>query len=142
MPKDEKQLRELLGLSNYYRWFVKNYSQIAELLYKLTQKTSKGFQWNDLCQQAFDDLKRRLTSPPILTYPVFTLPFIVHTDALERAIGAVLSQVQEGEEQVIAYWSHQLNKAERNYSTVEREVLAVVAAVLPLLVWVPLHPGD
>ena len=68
-----------------------------------------------------------MTSPPILTYPVFTLPFIVHTDASERAIGGVLSQVQEGEERVIVYWS--LNKVERNYSTVEREALAVVAAV-------------
>ena len=68
-----------------------------------------------------------MTSPPILTYPVFTLPFIVHTDASERTIGGVLSQVQEGEERVIVYWS--LNKVERNYSTVEREALAVVAAV-------------
>ena len=128
-PSNEKQLREFLGLSNYYRRFVKNYSQIAEPLYKLTKKNTKGFQWDAACQQAFDDLKQRLTSPPILTYPVFTLPFIVHADASERAIGGVLSQVQEGEERVIGYWSRQLNKAERNYSTVEREALAVVAAV-------------
>ena len=129
VPNNEKQLREDLGLSNYYRRLVKNHSQNAEPLDKLTKKNTKGFQWDAACQQAFDDLKRRLTSPPTLTYPVFTLPFIVHTDASERAIGGVLSQVQEGEEWVIAYWSRQLNKAERNYSTVKREALEVVAAV-------------
>ena len=78
-------------------------------------------------------------------FNVFTLPFIVHTDASERAIGGVLSQVQEGEERVIVYWSQQLNKAEHYYSTVEREALAVGAAVkvvLPLPVWLPLYPCD
>ena len=129
VPRDEKQLKEFLGLSNYYRRFVENYSQIAEPLYKLTRKTSNGFQWNAMCQQAFEDLRQKLTSPPVLAYPMFNLPFIVHTDASDGAIGAVLSQIQEGEEHVIAYWSRQLQKAERNYSTIEREALAVVAAV-------------
>lgn len=79
------------------------------------RKNSNGFQWNASCQQAFDDLKQRLTSHLVLTYPVFTLPFIVYTDASQGAIEAVLSQVQEGEENVIAYWSPQLQKAEHNY---------------------------
>ena len=74
-------------------------------------------------------LKQKLTTPPILAYPQFNHPFIVATDASGTAIGAVLSQDVEGEEKVIAYWSRQLNKAERNYSTIESDVLAAVAAI-------------
>ena len=55
VPNNEKQLRKFLGLSNYYRRFVKNYSQTAEPLYKLTKKNTKGFQWDAACQQAFDE---------------------------------------------------------------------------------------
>lgn len=68
-------------------------------------------------------------SPPILAYPQFDIPFAVHTDASAHAIGGVLSQVQDGKERVIAYWSRQLRTAERNYSTIEREALAVVDAI-------------
>eukprot|EP00731_Ephydatia_muelleri_P006855 Em0003g1103a len=80
-------------------------------------------------QNAFEELKSRLVSPPILAYPDFKQPFLLHTDASDAAIGAVLSQVQGGTERVIAYWSRKLQKAERNYSTTEREALAVVASL-------------
>ena len=128
-PRNIKQLRHFLGLTNYYRKFIQGYSHIAEPLHKLTRKTSNEFCWNDNCQEAFELLKQRLTSAPILAFPNFEIPFIVYTDASEYAMGAVLSQVQEGRERVIAYWSRQLRKAERNYSTIEREALAVVGAV-------------
>ena len=71
----------------------------------------------------------KLTSPPILAYPHFTDPFIVSTDASDNAIGGVLSQLRDGHERVIAYWSRQLSKAEQNYSTIERETLAAVGAI-------------
>ena len=129
VPSDIKELRQFLGLTNYYRRFIKGYSSIAEPLHKLTRKTEGGFKWNSECQNAFQHLKHLLVSPPILAYPQFQLPFVVASDASGCAIGAVLSQEHEGEEKVIAYWSHQLSKAERNYSTIEREALAVVAAV-------------
>eukprot|EP00731_Ephydatia_muelleri_P017867 Em0010g965a len=127
IPSDIKELRQFLGLTNYYRRFIKGYSSIAEPLHKLTRKTEGGFKWNSECQNAFQHLKHLLVSPPILAYPQFQLPFVVASDASGCAIGAVLSQEHEGEEKVIAYWSRQLSKAERNYSTIEREALAVVA---------------
>ena len=129
VPSDIKELRQFLGLTNYFRRFIKGYSSIAEPLHKLTRKTEGGFKWNSECQNAFQHLKHLLVSPPILAYPQFQLPFVVASDASGCAIGAVLSQEHEGEEKVIAYWSRQLSKAERNYSTIEREALAVVAAV-------------
>ena len=98
---------------------------MAGPLHKLLQK-GQEFLWNSEEQDAFDDLRRRLITPPILA---FTKEFIVHTDVSDSALGGVLSQVQDGHERVISYWSRQLHKAERNYSTIEREALAVVSAI-------------
>ena len=70
-----------------------------------------------------------MANPPILTYPDFTIPFIVSTDASSTAIGGILSQVHDGGEKVVAYWSRQLQKAEHSYSTIEREALAVVGTI-------------
>ena len=126
VPQDDHELRQFLGLANYYRRFVKDYSRIAESLHQLTRKTSKGFQWTPSCQEAFEELKDRLTTPPILD---FSQEFILHTDASATALGAVLCQAQNGQERVISYWSRQLSKPERNYSTIEREALAAVAAI-------------
>eukprot|EP00731_Ephydatia_muelleri_P031255 Em0022g769a len=98
VPSDIKELRQFLGLTNYYRRFIKGYSSIAEPLHKLTRKTEGGFKWNSECQNAFQHLKHLLVSPPILAYPQFQLPFVVTLDASSCAIGAVLSQEHEGEE--------------------------------------------
>ena len=125
-----KKLKQFMGLSNYCRRFVKDYSKIAEPLFKLlTKEGVKNFSWSSSCQSAFDDLKVRLISPPILAYPDFKKPFFVHTYASDFAIWAVLCQIQQGTEWVIAYWSSKLQKAERNYSTTEKEALAAVAAL-------------
>jgi len=128
VPKDVGELRRFLGLANYYYQYVKDYSWTAKPLHKLTRKTSSGFQWNEICQQAFELLKEHLLIPPILAYQQFDRPFILYTDASEGAIGAVLSQMENGRERIIAYWSQQLTKAECNYSTIEREALAIVVA--------------
>eukprot|EP00731_Ephydatia_muelleri_P035934 Em0180g1a len=77
VPSDIKELRQFLGLTNYYRRFIKGYSSIAEPLHKLTRKTEGGFKWNSECQNAFQHLKHLLVSPPILAYPQFQLPFVV-----------------------------------------------------------------
>ena len=79
VPQEFHQLRKFLRLANYYRRFVKSYSEIAELLHQLTRKT-KGYLWTSECQDAFEELKRRLITPPILVYPDFALPFLLYTD--------------------------------------------------------------
>ena len=131
VPTNVKELRQFLGLANYYRRFVQDYSRIASALFKLTQKAvHHSFNWTEQCTVAFKELKKKLTTPPILAFPRFDREFLLATDASDSAIGAVLSQVHDnGTEKVIAYWSRQLSKAERNYSTIEREALAIVKAV-------------
>ena len=129
VPTNIKELKQFLGLTNYYRKFIYNYAHIAEPLNKQLRGHKKHFQWSSSCQQAFDNLKSKLIMPPILGYPDFTTPFALYTDASDTAIGAVLSQFQNNKEIVISYWSRQLTKPERNYSTIEREALAVVGAV-------------
>ena len=120
-----KELRQFLGLANYYRRFVADYSNVAAPLHRLLTKEN-GFHWDSNCQNAFEELKNRLVSPPILAFPDFKEKFVLYTNASDSAIGAVLSQIQEGKERVIAYWSR---KAERNYSTTEKEALAAMAAI-------------
>ena len=103
----------------------------AELTHPLNQLLTKGtpFVWTNECQVSRDMLIDRLTTTPILTYPCPGEEFILDTDASNYGIGAVLSQIQGGEERVIGYYSRSLNKAERNYCVTRKELLAVVAAV-------------
>eukprot|EP00731_Ephydatia_muelleri_P037796 Em0565g3a len=130
VPTSAKEIKQFMGLCNYYRRFVKDYSKIAAPLFKLLSKRMLSFLHGiQRVRMLFEELKSRLVSPPILAYPDFKQPFLLHTDASDAAIGAVLSQVQGGTERVIAYWSRKLQKAERNYSTTEREALAVVASL-------------
>ena len=119
-------MKQFLGLTNYYRWFIKDYAHIAEPLHKVQGK-SKSLQRNPSCQLAFDTLKHKLTTPPILAYPDFSSPFLVY--ASSTAIGGVLGQIQQNKEVVISYWSRQLTKAEKNYSAIECEALATVCTI-------------
>ena len=104
---------------------MKGFSPICSPLHRLVEK-GKEFQWSDECQKAFDTLRHRLTTPPIIAFPDFTKEFILDTDASDSGLGTVLSQVHEGKEHVIAYASKSLSKTERNYSVTRRELLAVV----------------
>ena len=97
IPKNGKELRQFLGLANYYRWFIANYSRIAEPFHRFLTKEN-NFQWDLKCQHAFEDLKYQLVSPSILAFPNFRQEFILHTDASDSAIGGVLSQNQDGKE--------------------------------------------
>ena len=127
-PKSVKDIRSFLGLANYYRRFVHNFAKIASPLNRLTRK-DVPFVWTPECEGAFLELKRCLCSPPILAYPDFSQPFHLDTDASNSALGYILGQSINGQECVIAYGGRELSHAETNYSTTEREALAVVDGV-------------
>jgi len=128
IPRTKKQVRSFLGFCSYYRRFVKDFSLIAKPLFSLTENTCK-FTWDELCDAAFKELKRRLISSPILSFPKEDGQFILDTDASNHGIGAVLSQVQEGGEKVIAYYSRVFSRTERNYCVTRKELLAVISSM-------------
>lgn len=124
-PQNVTEVRQILGLGSYYRRFVPNFAEIMRPLIDLTKK-NKEFIWSESCEQTFKKLKQILTEPDILAYPLNDDgQFILDTDASDYAIGAVLSQVQNGREKVIFYGSRALNKSERNYCITDKELLAL-----------------
>ncbi|XP_072384610.1 uncharacterized protein [Diabrotica undecimpunctata] len=127
-PKNTKEIKSFLGLAGYYRRFIPNFAKISKPLTKLLQK-DVPFIFNSDCKEAFNELKNILTSDPILIYPNFEEPFLLTTYASAFAIGAVLSQGPIGKDLPIAYASRTLCGAETKYSTIERELLAIVWAV-------------
>lgn len=127
-PKTVKHIKSYLGLTGYYRKFINGYSGIAKPLTNLLKKDVK-FNWSDECQNSFDKLKSILCKEPILQFPDFTKPFILTSDASQKALAAILSQGEVGKDLPIAYASRTLNKAENNYSTTELECLAIVYGV-------------
>lgn len=128
IPKSQKSVRQFCGTASWYRRFIPDF---ATRMYPLTNllKRNKKFNWSDEAQQAFEDIRGCLIKAPILTCPNFELPFIVSCDASGVGVGAVLSQKTEQGEQVIAYASRTLTKAEQKYSATERECIAVIWAV-------------
>ena len=117
------------GLCAYYRRYIEGFAKIARPLHKLAEKDCP-FQWTDECQAAFDELKRRLTSSPILSYPIPGLEYVLDSDASSEALGSVLlSQVQDGHERVICYYSRSFTRQERNYCVTRKELLAIVDSV-------------
>ncbi len=126
-PTTVKGVRSFLGFASYYRRFIRCFSEVAAPLTALTHK-GKAFLWTDACETAFQTLKTLLTESPILAYPSMKEgdKFILDTDASDVGLGTVLSQVQGGEEKVIAYASKTLSRSQRNYCTTYKELLAVV----------------
>ena len=124
-PRDVKEVRQFLGLSGYYRRFMRGYAEVARPIIDLT-KQGVPFVWTEECETAFETLKKRLTEAPILGYPRDEGELFLDTDASGYALGGILSQVQDGEERVLAYASKALSPAEQRYCTTRRELLAVV----------------
>ena len=118
-PKTTKRLRSFLGLVSYYRKFVRDFAKIAQPLSDLLKKSVAEI-WDEYC--AFGELKRRLTSAPMLKLPEFKKQFEVHTDASDFVIGGVL--MQEG--RTVVFESKKLLDVERQWSTHEKEIWAVV----------------
>ena len=121
-------MRQFLGHAGFYRRFIKDFSKIAKPLYKLLEKDAKFF-WEKECQESFEELKSHWTTALIVHAPNWQLPFEVMCDASDLAIGAVLGQREDGKPHVVYYASKTLNEAQRNYTTIEKELLAVVYAL-------------
>lgn len=140
-PSSLKELRAFLGLSGYYRRFVKNYSKIAKPLTKflkgenghrqISKNESKNFKilLDYEGKKAFKLLKEILSSEDVLAFPDFSKPFLLTTDASNKAIGAVLSQNFNDGERPITFISKTLSNTEENYATNEKEMLAIVWAL-------------
>ncbi|KAF7640812.1 hypothetical protein LDENG_00012350 [Lucifuga dentata] len=156
-PHSRKQLQRFLGFANFYRRFIRNYSSLAAPLHALTSPGT-SFVWTPAAEQAFQALKRRICSAPILTQPDPKLQFIVEVDASDLGVGAVLSQRSKTDDKVhpCAFFSKKLSPAEKHYDVGNRELLALKLALeewrhwlegtdQPFLVWTDhknLDPGS
>ncbi|UYV64560.1 K02A2.6-like [Cordylochernes scorpioides] len=127
-PRSITDVRSFIGLCSYYRRFIENFAEKAAPLHEVLKKDNK-FTWNSDQQDAFDSLKEALMSEPVLAYFEEQLPTELHTDASGYGIGAVLVQINDGKERPVGYASRTLSKAEKNYSTMERECLAAIWAI-------------
>ena len=129
-PKKVKNIRAFLGLCNYYRKFIKNYSLLAAPLTNLTKKDAQ-FQWTPQCDTSFNALKTALTTAPILRLPDFNKQFILYTDASDQAISYILGQKDDsGKECVIEYGARAIRPFERAWHTTDKEGLALVTGIL------------
>ncbi|GJR94668.1 putative reverse transcriptase domain-containing protein [Tanacetum coccineum] len=123
-PKTPTEIRQFLGLAGYYRRFIEGFSKIAKSMTKLTQKGIK-FDWGEKEENAFQLIKQKLCSAPILALPEGSEDFVVYCDASHKGLGVVLMQ----REKVIAYASRQLKIHEKNYTTHDLELGSVVFAL-------------
>ncbi|KAL0286859.1 UNVERIFIED_CONTAM: Retrovirus-related Pol polyprotein from transposon.6 [Sesamum radiatum] len=127
-PTSVRKIRSFLGHAGFYRRFIKNFSKIAQPLCKLLQK-DETFEFDEACKVAFNKLKDSLTSAPIIQPPNWELPFEIMCDASNHAIGAVLGQRVGKDPHAIYYVSRMLDGAQTNYTTTEKELLAIVFAL-------------
>ncbi|KAL3866009.1 hypothetical protein ACJMK2_043350 [Sinanodonta woodiana] len=142
VPENRKQLMRFLGMAGYYRKFCSNFSIVAEPLTNLLTKKSK-FCWTQKCQEGFDKLKAILKAAPVLAAPNFGQSFKLSVDASDVGVGAVLIQDdKQGIEHPVCYFSKKLNKHQRNYSTIEKECLALILALQHFEVYLSSAPSS
>lgn len=127
-PRNVTEVRRIVGLASWYRRFIPKFSSIAAPLTNLLRKNQK-FIWDDSCENSLKTIKEHLISAPVLSCPNYELSFLIQTDASDYGLGAVLTQNHNDGEKVVAYLSRSLTKAERKYSTTEKECLAVLFAI-------------
>jgi hypothetical protein len=123
-PMNASEIRSFLGLAGYYHWFIKDFSKIAKPMTRLLEK-NMDFDWTEECQANFEELKKQLTSAPVLILPDITKMFIIYCDASRQGLRCVL--MQDGK--VVSYASRQWKKYEENYPTHDLELAAVVHAL-------------
>lgn len=128
VPSSINEVQQFLGLSNYYRRFIQNYSTIAHPLTELTKHTKSIKDWDDACTIAFNTLRDKLCTSPVLKLPDMQRPFFIHTDASDFAMGAVLQQYgDDGFLHPTEYFSRKFSPAERNYSVQDKELATIIA---------------
>ena len=142
LPDTKSKLKSFLGLTGYYSKFVPNYANIAAPLTDMTRKrVTNKLKWTTTSKQAFDQLKAKLVSAPILQAPNFELAFVLQTDASDYGIGAVLAQIDpQGNEHPIRYLSRKMTDTELRYTVSEKECLAIVWAIRKLYVYLYAKP--
>lgn len=129
IPKNSTEVKRFMGMASWYRRFVKDFASIAAPIHEVTAGIAKGkpIKWTDSAQIAFNKLKYALSNSPVLVMPDFSKPFVVHCDASNTGVGAVLSQGPE--EAPIAFASRKLGAEHKNYTTTEKECFAVLFGI-------------
>ena len=128
-PQDAKALTEFLGMVNFYNIFVPHAAALMVPLYSISHAKGKDFQWTESLQSAFDATKQALASATLLVHPSTTATTCLTVDASNLAVGGVLEQFLEGNWKPLAFFSRKLDKAQKSYSTFDRELLAMYSAV-------------
>ena len=130
-PSTVTQIKRFIGLIGWYRRFIPDFSTLSSSITALIsgKKKSNPIVWTEAAENAFVELKSRLSSAPVLVSPDFSKPFIIQTDASATALAAVLYQEIEGHEHPIAFASKTMTSAQRNYSVTEQEALAVLFGI-------------
>lgn len=132
MSNNVSQLRALVGMFNYYSKFIDNFAEKMHPFYELLRKDSK-FVWSQNCQNAYETMKRDITSDQVLIYFDPALPIVLTTDASNNAVARILCQrLSDGSMRTVSYVSRALSKSELNYSTLEKEALAIIFCVTKL----------
>ena len=127
-PENVKELRSFLGLAGYYRRFIQDFAKIATPLTDLTRKKTP-YEWTSTQEEAFNELKTKLTEAPVLKTADPEKDYTVTSDGSDTVVGAVLSQVHDSGDHPVAFESRKMTSAEVNYPTHERELLAVIHAL-------------
>ncbi len=126
-PTNVKETRRFLGMAGFYRKHIGKLSALAAPLTDLTRKNIP-FVWDEVCQRAFEAIKRKLVSAPVLVKADLSWPFVVETDASQHHVAGVLLQYDDRGPRTIAYFSKKMKPVESRYSTTDRKALAIVLA--------------
>ena len=131
-PNTALQVSKFTGFVNYHSEFIQVLAETMKLLYTLT-KPRAPFEWTESCEHAFQQLKRDMTTTPVLAFPNNDDPFILDTDASDTAIGAALYQIQNGVERPVSFASHTLTPAQTRYCTTRKELLSINSGIYTTL---------
>ncbi|KAH8394117.1 hypothetical protein KR215_009763, partial [Drosophila sulfurigaster] len=124
IPTDADSARRFVVFCNYYKRFIKKFSNHSRHLTRLCKKNVQ-FEWTAECNSAFEYLKKELMKPTILQYQDFSKEFCITTDASKHACGAVLTQDRNGQQLPVAYASRMFTQGESNKSNIEQELVAI-----------------